>query len=139
MTEQAEATEHRETRSLYCALTQPEFNARATEYAKADQDLEALELEKKQVNDEIKDKIGGAVTEQRRLRRIVLERREKREVSCTWYADWASKSMLLRRDDTGEVVEARTMTADEVQKGFDFGPSDKRLSSSNEDTDALDG
>ena len=133
----AEATGKRETRKLYCVLTQPEFNVRATEYATADQELDTLEAERKTVNEDYKDRIGGVNAKRGKLRRIVIERREPRDVQCTWHADWASKSMLLRRDDTGEVVQARTMTPEEVQSSFEFTDGDKRLPPSGEDNETL--
>lgn len=134
-----EPTGKKELRSLQCVLTQPEFNVRATEYAQADQELDRLEVERKSVNDDFKDRIGGVNAKRAKLRRVVIDRREPRDVECTWHADWASKSMLLRRDDTGEVVEARTMTAEEVQASFEFTDEGRRLPPRGEDGETLNG
>jgi hypothetical protein len=134
-----EPTAQTEKRELYCALTQPEFNVRAVEFAKLDDELDSLQVAKKAAGEDFKDRIGGVKARRAVLRRVVTERREKREVPCTWHADWASKSMLLRRDDTGEVVEARTMTGAEVQRGFDFTPDDKQLPEKGEDGETLNG
>lgn len=128
-----EITGKSEIKKLPCRLTQEEFNVRATEFASLDGKLDELEAERKRQNDAIKDEIGGVNSERARLRKIVLSRVEERDVPCTWHADWASKSVLLRRDDTGEVVQARTMTADEVQTSFDLTSDDKRLPPESDD------
>lgn len=127
MPEQPEATNQRELRELSCKLTPQEFAVRATEFAQLDRKLDELEAAKKAAVDGFKDKIGGVNDRRAVLRDTVIARAEEREVQCTWYADWASKSMLLRRDDTNEVIEARTMTADEVQAHFDFTEDKSRL------------
>lgn len=138
MPEQPERTAKTETRALYCKLTQAEFVHRATEFAKCATDAEALDVERKAVAKDFKNRIGGVHARMNVLQRVVTERREQREVQCTWHADWASKSMLLRRDDTGEVVHARTMTSEEVQRGFDFTPEDKHLPDQTDDSEPLD-
>jgi hypothetical protein len=139
MAEASEATQHVELRELYCQLTQPEFNVKALEFAQVDDKVGALEDELAGVKTDFRNRIGGLEAKRSQLRRIVLERREKRDVKCTWHADWASKSMLLRRDDTGEVIEARTMTPDEVQERFDFTDKNHQLSDQTDDSDPLNG
>lgn len=141
MTEQADKSEptgHKEMRRLACKVTQAEFNAKATEFAQLDEQLDALEGEKKAVVEDFKNRIGGVNAKRAELRAIVMRREEVRDVQCTWHADWASKSMLLRRDDTKEVVQVRTMTADEVQQHFDYTDKDKQLPPSTDDSEPLD-
>ena len=123
MSAMQEPTDRKETRRLHCALTQEEFNIRATEHVGVLRGIEILEGKAKRVAEQFKERMAGERAKARTLRLAVQDRRELRDISCTWHSDWASKSMLLRRDDDGTVVEARTMTADEVQRGFDFdGP-----------------
>jgi hypothetical protein len=136
--QEPEPTQQRETRVLACRLTQAEFNVRATEFAQLDEKLDALEAERKASNDGFKDQIGGVNAKRAELRKVVVRREEFREVQCTWHADWASKSMLLRRDDTNEVVQVRTMTAEEVQASFDYTGEDKQLPNKSDDSDPLD-
>lgn len=124
---EVEVTDRKEVRVLDCRLSKKEFIVRSTEFAQLDKDLEAVESEKKIAMDDFKDRTGGINARRLVLRRQLLTRMEKRDVQCTWHADWASKSMLLRRDDTGDVVEARTMTVDEYQLGFDLTDEEKRL------------
>lgn len=134
-----EPTGKTEKRQLYCKLTQVEFIERATEFARLSSEVDEIDVERKAVAKGFKDRIGGVHARMAVLRGAVKERREKRDVACSWHADWASKSMLLRRDDTGEVIDARTMTADEVQQGFDFtGDERRQLPDDTEDSDPLD-
>lgn len=135
MKEIVEPTEKTEIRNLYVALTQDEFNVRATEYAKLDDTVASLEGEAKRVADDFKKRIGGMESDRRRMGRVIQERQELRDVQCTWHADWASKSMILRRDDTSEVIHARTMTPDEVQLSFDVTPKNRRLPKKRKDSD----
>lgn len=137
-TDNTEPTGHKELRQLSCRLTQHEFNVRATEFAQLDEQLEALEAERKASNDSFKDRIGGVNAKRAELRVVVMTRAEERDVECTWHADWAAKSMLLRRDDTQEVVQVRTMTADEVQQHFDYTGQDKQLPKKTDDSEPLD-
>lgn len=114
---------------LKCRLTQDEFNDRAEAFADVDAEITTLEAEKKDVADTYKKRIGGREQKRIELRRIVKDRAESREVACTWHEDWASKTMLLRRDDTEEVVDSRAMTPAEYQHSLDLSPEDRRLPS----------
>lgn len=136
--QQAEPTDQKETRKLACRLSQAEFNVKATEFAQLDDEREQLVADKKASAEAYKDRIGGVNARRAALRRVVINREEMRDVQCTWHADWAGKGMLLRRDDTGEVVEARTMTPDEVQTGFDYTGKDKQLPKKTDDSEPLD-
>lgn len=107
-------------RELPCELSSEEFEQRATLFAKLDEKLAALEVKKKAQNDLIKEEIDEVEAERSKLRRIILARTEEREIKCQWQPDWASRSMLLRRLDTQQVVDTRTMTADEVQEQLPF-------------------
>jgi hypothetical protein len=100
-------------RVLPCRLTPEEFVSRASDLAAADSEIDRAEVEAKEAAKAAKDKIGGLITRKNDLRSVVRDRSEPRRVSCTWNPDWASKSMVLRRDDTQEPVEVRTMTAEE--------------------------
>jgi hypothetical protein len=137
-TDQSEPTGHKELRTLSCRLTQAEFNVKATEFAQLDQALDLLEAEKEAAVKGFKNRIGGVEAQRAVLRDVVITRHENRDVACTWHADWASKSMLLRRDDTNEVVHARTMTAEEIQASFDYTDEGKHLPPKTDDSDPLD-
>jgi hypothetical protein len=115
------------TRALACNLTPDEFVARASDLARADAAIDEAEAAEKERAREAKEHIGGLKMRKRELRRVVSTRKEMRDVLCTWCADWASKTMILRRDDTLEPVEVRTMTAEELQTSFDITPKERRL------------
>lgn len=124
MAQQVQATQQKEVVELDVQLSQEEFNVKALEYAQMQGRIDEVEEKRKQVNSRYKDHIGGLRSRSNTLRRVVTDRKEKRDVPCTWYADWGSNSMLLRRDDTQEVVRARTMTSDELQVGIDYERAD---------------
>lgn len=120
MPQQARATANKETVEVLCDLTPDEFTERAVAFAKLQDRIEAMEQKKRTVTEQYKNHIGGMLSRSHAMRRVVADRQEKRAVSCTWFADWASNSMLLRRDDDSTVVRSRTMTADELQQGFEW-------------------
>lgn len=128
-----EPTDRKEIRTLACKLTQDEFNDRSTKLANLEQDIVSVETERKRVADDFKDRIGGLTHTRAEVARIVRQQYEHRTVDCTWHADWAGKSMILRRDDTGEAVEARTMTPEEMQMGFGFTAESRGLPPPSED------
>lgn len=124
-------------RVLPCRLTPEEFVSRASDLAAADAEIDRAEMDAKEAAKASKDKIGGLITRKNDLRAVVRDRAEPRRVVCTWAPDWASKSMILRRDDTSEAIEVRTMTPEELQTSFDVSPKDKRLGDGSDD-DVLD-
>lgn len=138
MPEQTERTKQTEVRTLSCKLTRNEFAERATELAKTERELVALEADRKAANDAFKNRAGGLNDRRAVLCEAVITRAEPRLVDCTWHADWVGKSMLLRRDDTGEVVHVRTMTPEEVQERFDFTADNRQLPDKTDDSDPLD-
>lgn len=138
MPEHTEPTKQTEVRTLSCKLSREEFTHRATELAKTERELVALEADRKAANDAFKNRAGGLQDRRAVLCEAVITRSEPRLVECTWHADWVGKSMLLRRDDTGEVVHVRTMTPDEMQERFDYTDDDHRLPRKTDDSDPLD-
>lgn len=115
-------------RELPCELSAEEFEQRATLFAKLDEKLAALDVKKKAQNDLIKEEIDEVEAERGKLRRIILARTEEREIKCQWQPDWASRSMLLRRLDTQQVVDTRAMTGDEQQEQLDLDGGGRRYS-----------
>lgn len=121
-----EPTRTKETRKLDCALTEAEFIAHAMGLADAETKTEQLTDEAKATVKRWKERIGAERVRSRRHRRAVATRTEKRDVLCTWYADYVARQMQLRRDDTHEVVELRTMTPEEMQTSFPTTTDDRR-------------
>lgn len=103
------------TRSLPVPLTPEEFEAAAKDLAETDEEIETTEARKKLYNEGVKDKLGGLRSLKKELRTIVKNKAEDRDVDCKWFPDWIGRAMILRRLDTQEAVQTRTMTAEEGQ------------------------
>lgn len=105
-----------ETRELPCELTPAELAARADAMAEAELAVERLKLERGEVSDAIKA--------QRLLRRklagVIDTGIERRDVRCVWTEDFTHNCFHLVRQDTGEVVDTRAMTAADRQENM-FG------------------
>jgi hypothetical protein len=70
-------------------------------------------------------KIKAANQEVRDLHRVTTSEKELRQVPVS--IDYEPKKMLAKiyRDDTGELVETRSMTKDEMQRQFEFSGDGK--------------
>lgn len=108
-----------EVRELSCTLTESELLARGEAMADAELQIEQLKAERAGVTEQIKN--------QRVLRRklagVIDSGTEKREVRCAWIEDFVHNCFHLVRQDTGEVIDTRAMTADDRQEAlFDGKP-----------------
>lgn len=110
-----------EDRNLMCRLTDDEQRARGVELANAHKKLEELDLDKKRVQDDIKQ----AEANRDRLAVIVRNKQEERPVTCTMEPDYAADSMTIRRTDNGEIVEIRQLTFGERQHELPFDDEKK--------------
>ena len=119
MSEQAEPTGEKETRELDCALTDAEVRKRAQEFAGLHERREKVEAKLAKVRKQYKDHLGGLSSKFGSLAKVIASGVEKREVRCSWWRHWPSSTVQLRRDDTGEVLESRTMTTEEKQLAFE--------------------
>lgn len=107
-----------EYRTLEVDLTDEEVKqkgdilaARIAEHADVDQERKARALEYREQLAEIRGDIAS-------LARQVRTRRDERVTACMWERDDARFSMILVRQDTGEIVETRPMRDDERQMVF---------------------
>lgn len=104
-----------ETRELQCTLTESELLARGAALAEAELQIERLKLKRADVSAEIKA--------QRELRRelagVIDTGTERRDVRCVWIEDFSKNCFRLIRQDTGEEVDTRAMTADDRQLAMD--------------------
>ena len=110
-----------ESHFLPCEITSVEFHAKAMRLAEIETEIARLESEKRRVVDTYKGKIDGLGSERTELAEIVSSSREIRAVECEWWADFTHRKMVLRRTDTFEALEERTMTASEAQTLLDLG------------------
>lgn len=105
-----------ETRTLECLLSDPEKVQRGEAMSAAELEIEQLQMQRKGLNGQI-----AALREQRnKLAHVLDTQRETRPVQCHWEADYAAGTTHCIREDTGEVIEQRPLTADETQVDLTF-------------------
>ena len=105
-----------ETRRLQVTLTEDEITQRGRAIAKFDRDRYGLEEAKKAANDEFRAKINACSEAISRLSQVIMTGAEERSVECEEERDYVRKVAVLHRTDTGEVVETRSLGADELQE-----------------------
>lgn len=110
----------KETRRLPVALTDAEVLERAHALIEADEELDAIEKDKKDELERLKELKDDAIDRKRTARDAVKNKAEDRDVECEWEADWSAKEWRLKRKDTGEVVEAQTMSKEDLKLKLDF-------------------
>jgi hypothetical protein len=118
-------------RELPCKLTEVELLARGEAQAEAELKIEALKAERRELN----RAINVQVDERNKLAHTIDSGLENRKVVCKWIADFEHNVWNLIRQDTGEQVEQRTMTAADRQGAL---PLDAPLSAP-EEVSVVDG
>jgi hypothetical protein len=106
----APGVEH-EQRQLECTLTPEEKQVRAKEQADTELEIRALKAERGGLTGAI-NKLG---VKRGQLADVVKSERETRMVACTWTPDFTAGTTSCSRDDTGEVIESRPLTAAQRQ------------------------
>lgn len=108
-------TSAREFRTLPVRLSDDELLAYGDEAARrmatADSEEDALRLDVKERKKQIEQKRAQA----KDLLRCVREKHEDREVECERVANFGTRQLIVARLDTGEVVQTRALTHDELQ------------------------
>ena len=104
-----------ELRDCFVVLTDAEVAKYALLSASGVLDLGELEDKKKSAASTFKDGIDRKTAEVREYSRKVKDREEIRKVRCTWHADYEARKAFLTRDDTGEEISGRPLTAQEMQ------------------------
>ncbi|MGE0463439.1 MAG: hypothetical protein AB7Q16_18915 [Vicinamibacterales bacterium] len=102
-------------RSLPVTLTEAELLDRHQALATALDELDAEEGALARIKADYKATFEALHEEQARLRRIVKDRAEPRDVVVRHVLDVAEDVVRVVREDTGEVVETRAPTPDERQ------------------------
>jgi hypothetical protein len=120
----------KETRNLYVTLTETELRGYSDELARITTAFYETEAEKKSVMTGFKDKLDKIGLDTRVLARIISTRRELREVECEWTRDYEAQKAFLYRMDTGELVDNRRLTEDEIQQrlpGLEAEPAEDKV------------
>jgi hypothetical protein len=115
-----------ETRTLAVLLTEEELRIKADELAHIWLDKTKIEEEKKAVNSHFKSELDNLDAKAAGLSDEVAEKRAYRPVVCEWRPEYVSQQMFCIRGDTGEVVEKRTMSKDELQLELPISSARKR-------------
>lgn len=121
--EQAESTERTTktvTRRLPVKLTDEERLAYAREQAREVIAMAQCELEKKEVVSGFAEKIAGHKKEIARLSQVVDRGIEDRKIDCSMRIDAYLGKVTITRTDTGEIIESRPMTPQEMQRPLDL-------------------
>jgi hypothetical protein len=105
-----------ETRELLCELTQAELLQRGDSMAVSELRVEQLKLKR----GEVSDKIKAERALRRKLAGIIDTGREERDVPCVWIGDFVHNCFTCVRQDTGEVIDTRAMTAADRQEDMGF-------------------
>jgi len=101
-----------EIRELLCELTPAELLQRGDAMADAELQIERLKLDRANLSAEIK-----AQREVRSELAVVIDSgTERRDVRCVWIEDFSKNCFRLIRQDTGEEVDTRAMTAADRQE-----------------------
>lgn len=109
-----------ETRNLAFKLTQEEIIDRAKKLAMVEDELIQLEVKRKMASDEFKDLKKDLDSKRRTLSRAVVDGQDFRPTDCEWKPDWKKNEKQLIRLDTNEIVSSITMTAEDLQRQFNF-------------------
>lgn len=109
------------TRSVKCELTEHERLSAGMEAARCVVKLQALQAARQSSMAEFKGQIEEVQELHRRHSRLVYDGFEHRDVLCDEVHYPETRMVVVCRRDTGEVVEERDMTAEEMQGEFDLG------------------
>lgn len=109
-----------EKRMLFVALTEAELIDRGELLSEACKAYEGIEAEKKSANEDFKESLDELKRERLRLAHIVKTKQEPRLVLVRWIYDYEHAVKRAVRQDTGEVVEEKTIPKDELQTWLAF-------------------
>jgi hypothetical protein len=98
-------------RNLPCKLTEAELLARGDAMAAAELKIDTLKAERRGVNAQIREQTD----ERNKLAHTIESELEHRPVICKWIADFTHNVFRLVRQDTGDEIETRPMTAADRQ------------------------
>jgi hypothetical protein len=104
-----------EYRTLPVMLTEDEVKQKGDVLATRIEERAKLDGERKAASERFKEELKEIDGDIGSLARQLRERKEHRVINCMWERDDARFSMVLIRQDTGEIVDTRPMRDDERQ------------------------
>lgn len=120
-----------ETRELMCELTAAELLQRGDAMADAELRIEQL----KEKRGELGELIKADRTLRRKLAGAIDSGKERRDVHCVWIEDYVHSCARLIRQDTGECVDTRALTAADRQRGMFEDPPARQSKSTDPNDD----
>lgn len=115
-----ETNETKET--LKVQLTDEDYKTLAIKIGQASTEISRAEDELAAVKSQFKSRIDAAVAKRNQYASIINAGCEYKPVDCHLIKNYQENTVTLVRLDTQEVVRVRAMTADERQRGLDYGP-----------------
>ena len=115
-----------ETRELPCELTATDLLRAGDAMAKCELAIEGLEENRKLANERAKKRVQTQVDRRNELAHMIATGTEVRDVRCVWIEDFAHNVHRLIRQDTGDEVDTRAMTAADRQTDLLGGPELER-------------
>jgi hypothetical protein len=103
------------TRTLPCKLSEKELAKAGKDLADNMDKIEGIEQQKKTADDGFKKDIGLLEEVTTALRGMLKSGAQEREVKCEQVTDYRNGEVRVKRLDTGDVFERRTMHKDEYQ------------------------
>jgi len=109
------------SRNLKCELTVKEVSEAADDLARNLDDIESIELDKKDVMEQFKAKTASCDAEIVRLKNLVRNKYQFCDVKCEEVKDFKKSTFTVRRLDTKKVIDKRPLRGDEKQKALFTG------------------
>lgn len=103
-------------RTLPVKLSKVEIDLKVRELALAHHEYRDVEAEKKKRTRDLTARLKDLRAAQDRLSEEIVNEQEDRLVDCDETADLEARLWQTSRRDTGEIIETRPMTADEVNE-----------------------
>lgn len=111
---------YKETRSLKYELTKKELLQAGEDLAKAIDETQMLEEQKKSAVDDFKARVAAKEAEITIKQRLVRNKNEFRPVECEVTMNYTTLKAKVVRVDTKAVVQERDLTYEEKQMKIDF-------------------
>lgn len=120
------------TKALPCTLNDDEILKYGRDIARAHAERERIATEAKSVAKDYSSKVAEQDAIIGKLSPRVHSGIETRDVECEETKNWSKGTVIVRRNDTGETVEARPMREEEKQVEITVGDQEVGGSSTNE-------
>jgi len=114
------------TMDLPCKLTDTELRERGGKLARLLQQADELQAELNAAKAEFKARYELLQKTASEIATEIRSGHAMRAVNCVDLEDFSEKTVKLIRSDTGEVVETRAMTPDELQRPIPFETDEEK-------------